>query len=132
MAFSSQAPDPYGQLRLLDCFLRESSRLNPLDSRMFFRARDVSHFLAHSTDATSVNVQRKVVKPFIFSDGVHIPAGNLIAIPQREMMRDPCLYASPGIFDPYRFMPASEEEAVTKYTDVKWSYTFWGSPHKPW
>lgn len=77
-------------------------------------------------------MQRKAIKSFTFSDGVHVPAGNLIAIPQREIMRDPNLYSTPEIFDPCRFMSVSEKDAVVKYTDVKWGYTFWGSPRKAW
>lgn len=34
-AWNVEGGDPYSRLRMMDCFLRESSRLNPLDSRMF-------------------------------------------------------------------------------------------------
>jgi cytochrome P450 len=70
--------------------------------------------------------------PFTLSDGSKVPAGNLVAIPQREIMRDPTRYTAPETFNPYRFMTySSSTEAVTKYTDVNWDYTFWGSPHLP-
>jgi cytochrome P450 len=77
-------------------------------------------------------MQRKAMVPFEFSNGSIVPPGNLVAIPQREIMRDPARYSSPEAFNPYRFMAASPTtEVVTKYTDMNWDYTFWGSPHLP-
>ncbi|KAF2260655.1 cytochrome P450, partial [Lojkania enalia] len=106
--FATNCKNPYEQLRLMECFLRESSRLNPIDA---------------------LNVQRKAMQPYTFSGGFHVPAGNIVAIPQREIMRDASHYLDPEIFNPYRFMTNnSDDEASTKYTDVNWEYTFWGSP----
>jgi cytochrome P450 len=76
-------------------------------------------------------MQRKAMVSFTFSNGAKVPAGNLVAIPQREIMRDATRYSLPESFDPYRFMTNSSTEAVAKYTDVNWDYTFWGSPHLP-
>lgn len=103
--------DPYDKLYLMDSFLRESSRLNPLDG---------------------LTVQRKALQPFTFSDGSHVPAGNLVAVPQRVVMSDPERYENPEMFDPIRYMAARDnpEAATTKFTDVNWNYTFWGSPRK--
>ena len=67
------------------------------------------------------------MQPYTFSGGYHVPAGNLVAIPQREIMRDASHYTNPDTFDPYRFVTTSEDGANTKYTDVNWNYTFWGS-----
>ncbi|CAG8954817.1 hypothetical protein HYFRA_00004743 [Hymenoscyphus fraxineus] len=111
--FASGTKNPYDKLYLMDSFLRESSRLNPLDG---------------------LTVQRKALKPFTFSDGSHIPAGNLVSIPQRVVMQDPESYPEPHIFNPFRFMQTSADEdtPTTKYADVNWKYTFWGSPRKSW
>jgi cytochrome P450 len=69
------------------------------------------------------------MRPYTFSGGFHVRAGNLVAIPQRAMMRDAAYYPDPDAFDPYRFMAASAaDDASTKYTDVNWEYMFWGSP----
>ncbi|KAH8699442.1 cytochrome P450 [Phaeosphaeriaceae sp. PMI808] len=106
-AFASNCENPYEQLSLMECFLRESSRLNPIDA---------------------LNVQRKAMQSCNFSGGFHVPAGNLVAIPQREIMRDPAHYTNPEAFNPYRFMSSSDDGASKKYTDVNWEYTFWGSP----
>lgn len=111
--FNSNVKDPYDKLILMDSFLRESARLNPLDG---------------------LTVQRKALKPFTFSDGSHVPAGNLVAVPQRVVMRDPARYENPDTFNPYRYMQNSNnpDAPTTKFADVNWNYTFWGSPRKAW
>ncbi|CAG9988260.1 unnamed protein product [Clonostachys byssicola] len=96
------------KLRLMDCFLRETARLNPLDG---------------------LSIQRKAVKPFTFADGSHIPAGNLLAVPQEAILRDKRYYPNPGSFDPWRFYsPADSDKAIVRFTDVNWKFPFWGSP----
>ena len=121
--------DIYNRLPLMECFLRESSRLNPLDSRTFILA---PHHTDPSLRIPTVNMQRKAMIPFEFSNGSIVPPGNLVAIPQREIMRDSTRYSSPEAFNPCRFMAASPTtDAVTRYTDLNWDYTFWGSPHLP-
>lgn len=79
-------------------------------------------------------VQRKALKSFTFSDGSHIPAGNLVSVPQRVVMQDQESYPEPKSFNPYRYIKAETDEDApkTKYADVNWSYTFWGSPRKSW
>ncbi|KAJ4374839.1 hypothetical protein N0V83_001917 [Neocucurbitaria cava] len=111
--FKSNLKNPYDKLQFMDCFLRESSRLNPLDG---------------------LTTQRKALKSFTFSDGSCVPAGNLVAIPQKVIMRDPERYRDAESFDPYRYIPAAgkTDAATTKYTDVNWNYTFWGSQRKAW
>lgn len=124
-AFSSKDKDPYTQLYFLECFLRESSRLNPIDCCK-------CDFLVPRWILTDrefvVNVQRKSVAPYTFSGGFHVPTGTLVAIPQREILRDASLYPRPETFNPSRFMHKSEHEANAKYTDVNWKYPYWGSP----
>lgn len=111
--FSTNVKDPYEKLYLMDSFLRESSRLNPLDG---------------------LTVQRKALKNFTFSNGMQVPAGNLVAVPQRVVMSDPERYTEPQKFNPYRYMKnrGNPDAAITKFTDVNWDYTFWGSPRKSW
>ncbi|KAI1299005.1 cytochrome P450 [Xylaria venustula] len=101
-----------GKLHLLHCFLRESSGLNPLDG---------------------LSIQRKATKDFVFSDRSLIPAGNLIAVPQQAVMRDEKNYENPDTFDPFRFMSSDHHlNPVVSYTDVNWTYPFWGSPVQSW
>lgn len=71
-----------------------------------------------------VNVQRKADKTYTFADGTHIPAGKLVAISQREIMRDSSYYLFPETFNPNRFMTYSEDEATTKFADVNWTYLY--------
>ncbi|KAI1807094.1 cytochrome P450 [Daldinia bambusicola] len=104
--------DPLKGMRLLDSFLRESGRLNPPDS---------------------LSVQRKAVKPFKLSDGTTIPAGNLVAVPQHAVMRDPEYYPNPEQFNPRRFYleeDLTSDNAVQRFTDVNIQYPFWGAPTK--
>jgi cytochrome P450 len=59
------------------------------------------------------------MQSYTFSGGFHVPAGNLVAIPQREMMRGATYYPNPNTFDPYRFMTTNvDDDANTKYTHV--------------
>lgn len=111
--FSTNVKDPYEKLYLMDSFLRESSRLNPLGG---------------------LTLQRKAAKNFTFSNGMQIPAGNLDVVLQQVVMSDPDRYTEPQMFDPYRYMKNKDilDAAITKFTDVNWDYTFWGSPRKSW
>ena len=81
-----------------------------------------------------VSVQRKAVKPFKFSDGTYVPAGNLISVPQCAVMRDSKNYEHATSFDGFRFVRIvdGEPKSLPKYTDVTWSYPFWGAPRKAW
>lgn len=102
---------PLKKLRLMDSFLRETARLNPLDG---------------------LNTQRMALKAFTFSDGSHVPAGNLVAVPQHAVMRDDRIYSEPDRFDGHRFYTSNadvETSPSIKYTDVKWEFPYWGAPN---
>ncbi|KAH7096039.1 cytochrome P450 [Paraphoma chrysanthemicola] len=113
-AYGSGEENPLRHMHLLNAFLRESARLNPLDA---------------------LSVQRKVLHPFKLPDGGIIPPGNLIAVPQQALLMDADIYPAPYHFDPYRHFPehrrAKHEDVNTRYTDVSITYPFWGSPRKP-
>lgn len=106
--------DPFKKLYLLDSFLLEVARLNPPDALV---------------------VQRKVKKPITLPSGGYIPVDNLVAVPQQALARNPAVFPDPETFNGRRFLPKSDyardNEAVTKFTDVKYSYMFWGPPRKP-
>lgn len=75
------------------------------------------------------------MKPFTFSDGSHVPAGNIICVPQQALMQDGRYYREPAKFDAFRFVvPEAQhpDEPVTKYTDVTSSFPFWGASKKAW
>ncbi|KAL1961857.1 hypothetical protein VTN77DRAFT_981 [Rasamsonia byssochlamydoides] len=105
--------DQFEHMPLLDSFLRESARLNPLDA---------------------LSIQRMALVPFTFSDGTHVPAGNLLAVPQQAFMRDGRHYTDPERFDGFRFVAFDEDggslRSRPKFTDVSWTYPYWGSVKK--
>ncbi|OOF93346.1 hypothetical protein ASPCADRAFT_516985 [Aspergillus carbonarius ITEM 5010] len=106
----AESEDFIDHLPLLDSFLRESARLNALDA---------------------LTVQRMALAPYTFSDGTHVPAGNLVAVPQAAVMQDPRSYPDPMEFNPYRFVAVDGTDgsmrAFPKYTDVRWNHPYWGS-----
>ncbi|KAI4273321.1 MAG: hypothetical protein L6R38_006365 [Xanthoria sp. 2 TBL-2021] len=108
------ATDHYKHLPLLESFLRETARHDPLDS---------------------LSVQRKVLKDFTFSDGSHVPAGNVICVPQQAVMRDSKYYDRPDEFLPFRFANESGGDqgngAIQKFTDLKPHFYLWGAAAKP-
>ncbi|CAH0024651.1 unnamed protein product [Clonostachys rhizophaga] len=104
--------DIMSHLPLMECVLREVSRLYTLDG---------------------LTIQRKALRPFTFSDGTSIQPGTNVAIPQQAIMRDPEFYSDPDTFDPFRFKPhAPEDQARIKWTDINERYTYWGSTARPW
>ncbi|CAD6584120.1 MAG: hypothetical protein ASARMPRED_001602 [Alectoria sarmentosa] len=106
--------DHYKHLPLMESFLREAARHDPLDS---------------------LSVQRKVLKDFKFSDGSHVPAGNVICVPQQAVMRDPKYYDRPDDFLPSRFVSehgdGQDDGAIQKFTDLKPHFYLWGAAAKP-
>ncbi|KAL8879772.1 MAG: hypothetical protein Q9198_002682 [Flavoplaca austrocitrina] len=105
--------DHYKNLPLLESFLRETARHDPLDS---------------------LSVQRKILRDFTFADGTHVPAGNVICVPQQAVMRDSKYYDRPDDFLPFRF--AKERgvgnAATQKFTDLKPHFYLWGATAQPW
>ncbi|KAL9577511.1 MAG: hypothetical protein Q9212_006316 [Teloschistes hypoglaucus] len=91
------------EMPLLDSFLRESARLNPIDG---------------------VSMRRKALQPYTFADGTSLPQGSIVSIPQRAIMRDAMYYDNPETFDGFRF--ASDSATAKKYTDIDVSYPTWG------
>ncbi|ESZ90117.1 putative cytochrome P450 [Sclerotinia borealis F-4128] len=97
---------------LLDSFLKEVARLHPLQSA-----------LAGSLD-------RKVLSPFTFTDGTHVPAQNYIRVPQQALMLDPKYDPNPAEFDGFRFVQVRDNLAPESYTRLShpsYIFPFWGS-----
>ncbi|CAD6591006.1 MAG: hypothetical protein ASARMPREDX12_004887 [Alectoria sarmentosa] len=93
---------------LLDSFIKETARLHPLQT---------------------VALNRKVMTPFVFSDGTHVPAGNTVCIPQQAMMLDPENYANPLEFQGFRFV-TQRDGVVTSTSRLSHPsplFPFWGS-----
>ncbi|PQE23111.1 cytochrome P450 protein [Rutstroemia sp. NJR-2017a WRK4] len=109
----SQPPESrYKHMPLLESFMRESSRINPLDG---------------------LTIHRKVMQPFTFSSGTHVPVGNIICVPQEALMRDSKYYENPLTFDGFRFVVPEDRESdepQLKYTDIAAGFPFWGTFNK--
>ncbi|KAI1156561.1 putative cytochrome P450 [Nemania diffusa] len=70
-------------LPLMDSFMKESARLNPIES---------------------VSTRRKVLKPFHFSDGTTVQPGDWICSAPGAMNRNPAVWSEPDEFYPFRFV----------------------------
>ncbi|KAI1123641.1 putative cytochrome P450 [Nemania abortiva] len=83
-------------LPLMDSFLKESARLNPIES---------------------VSTRRKVLKPFKFSDGMTVQPGNWICSAARGMNRNPNTWAKADEFYIFRFVKPEVLEQAEKYIE---------------
>ncbi|KAH9047275.1 cytochrome P450 [Lactarius hengduanensis] len=73
----------------IDSFLRETQRLDGLDS---------------------LTLLRLALRPFTFSNGVTVPAGTLIAAPTGAINRDGEIFSNPEEFDGFRFAKLREHD----------------------
>ncbi|KAK0621904.1 cytochrome P450 [Bombardia bombarda] len=77
-------------LRVLDSFMKESQRVHTLQQ---------------------LTLQRIAVKPFTFNDGLHLPAGTQISLPNELISKDPDFWGpNAAQFDPKRFLHKREGE----------------------
>ncbi|MCJ1475924.1 hypothetical protein MMC13_004588 [Lambiella insularis] len=80
------------RLPVLDSFIKESVRLNPLDL---------------------MSIRRKALKPYTFSHGgPHVEPGQIACYPAYEVMHNGARYTNPDVFDGLRFV--KNPEAVSK------------------
>lgn len=77
-----------------------------------------------------VGVRRKVIRPYTFSDGSHVPTGNWVCIPQRAIQRDPALYERSTEFDGFRFI--QDNSKAKAFIDIDSSFPFWGMGRSAW
>ena len=81
-----------------------------------------------------VGVPRKVLSPFTFSDGVHVPSGNWVCVPQQALMQDPANYPDPMTFDGFRFANGKDGNTTSesRFSHPSWRFPFWGSVKQAW
>lgn len=86
-----------------------------------------------STDRIQCPFKGKILKDFTFSDGGHVPAGNMTCVPQQVVMRDAKYYERPHEVLPFRFMSNHDDENVAdqKLTKLK-PHFYLGAAKKPW
>ncbi|KAK3296554.1 cytochrome P450 [Chaetomium fimeti] len=81
-------------LRIMDSFMKESQRVHTLQQ---------------------LTLQRMAVEPFTFKDGLHLPAGTQIALPNEMISLDPDLHEDADTFDPKRFLRKREKIDPNKF-----------------
>ncbi|KAF5326363.1 hypothetical protein D9611_001062 [Ephemerocybe angulata] len=74
--------DAMRQMRKLDSFIKESSRF---------------------AGTNAISMRRKVLKDFVFSNGVTVPAGVTLAVASYSLQIDPEYYDDPTTFKGFRF-----------------------------
>ena len=79
-------------------------------------------------------MNRKVMTPFVFSDGTHVPAGNVVCVPQQAMMQDPNSYANPLEFQGFRFVTRRDGNvtSTSRLSHPSPLFPFWGSVGRSW
>jgi len=98
-------------LPLQDSFLKESLRLN----------------FVHA-----VAGRRKALRPFTFSDGLHVSQGDWVAIPFISMMKYGGMYSDPDTFDGFRYVERDPRNNIPstikdqKATDPNGKWMVWG------
>ncbi|KAI4210937.1 MAG: hypothetical protein LQ351_006256 [Letrouitia transgressa] len=107
--------DTAGGLPLLDSFLKESARLSTFES---------------------TSVRRQALKPFVFTDGLRISAGDWVCIPHRSMMRDNKFVDNALEFDAFRSVNSLLRDCNTsqrtKLVDTSEDWLVWGSGRTVW
>ncbi|KAI1471052.1 cytochrome P450 [Daldinia caldariorum] len=94
------------QLPLLDGFIKETVRCNPLDT---------------------LAIRRKALEPYTFSDGsVSVPSGATVCVSAHDLMHNPQTYAEPDAFNPNRYLPQEPNAQQRKFTEVSETYPIWG------
>ncbi|KAI4154201.1 MAG: hypothetical protein LQ340_001833 [Diploschistes diacapsis] len=101
----------YDKMVLLESFLKETARLNPM---------------------TAMTLWRKVLSPFTFSDGTVVQTGNWICMPQQAITLDKEYYPEPLEFKGFRLV--KEEKTMcagSRLTTATFEFPFWGGTRHP-
>ncbi|KAI1451456.1 cytochrome P450 [Annulohypoxylon moriforme] len=103
-------------LPLLDSFIKESSRLNPIEA---------------------MSGRRQALRDFEFSDGTQVKKGDWACVPTRAMLHDETYYPHASTFEGFRFAPREkvprnmasnvfQPEGPSRYSDLSENYHAWG------
>lgn len=104
------------------------------------RSHEISEFLAKSplleafameswrTNCFQANTAHRIaMRPFTFSDGYKVPAGEAIEFNQHNIMIDEALYPEPDKFNPSHFLGKGRS-----LVDTGLEWPFWGVPRYIW
>ncbi|PSR88504.1 cytochrome P450 [Coniella lustricola] len=102
-------------LPLLDSFIKESSRLSPIES---------------------MAGRRQALKDFVFSDGTTVKKGDWTCVPTKAMQYDDAYFPSADSFEGFRFAPQDKvprdspstvlQSEPSRYSDISDNYYVWG------
>ncbi|KAJ2985551.1 hypothetical protein NUW58_g5466 [Xylaria curta] len=99
------------QLPLLDGFIKETARSNPLDK---------------------LAIRRKALQSYTFADqSVSVPAGATVCVSAQDLMHNPQTYSEPDTFDPLRYT-AENRKTPSRFTDISESFPVWGYGSLAW
>jgi cytochrome P450 len=86
-----------GKMRRVDSFVKESQRIN----------------------VSALNIVRRIMKDFTFSNGVQVPAGSIVVTAAEAAHFDEANYTNPDVFDGFRFSNLRDEDGEgTKHQTV--------------
>ena len=126
--------DQNEEMPLLDSFVKETARLHPI-VMIKFSPLPHRHNLWLIYWVLIVGSIRKVLSPFTFADGVHVPPGNMISIYHQGVMRNAANYANPENFDGFRFAKTHNDgstKSASRLTNPSSDFSFFGSPRQAW
>ncbi|KAF2972271.1 hypothetical protein GQX73_g1247 [Xylaria multiplex] len=120
-------------LPLLDSFIKESSRLNPIESsKSTYLQAPVTTY----SNRFPVSGRRQALKDFAFADGTRVEKGDWACVPAKAILRDEKYFPSAANFQGFRFAPPEkasgqvqmvyQPEGPSKYTDLSVNYHTWG------
>ncbi|KAL8762520.1 MAG: hypothetical protein Q9184_001480 [Pyrenodesmia sp. 2 TL-2023] len=109
------------RLPILDSFIKEAVRANPLDK---------------------MGIRRKALRPYTFSDGgPDVLVGEIACVSSWEIMHNDAIYPKPEAFDGLRFVanthskvsaPSENVMRGTTFTDASKDFPIWGLGSKVW
>lgn len=124
------------RLPILDSFIKESVRLNPLDK---------SELVPYSSDVSlkyQVSIRRKALQPYTFSDkGPTLSVGEVACVSGWDILHDEAKYPNADTFDGLRFVDRpsscgehtqSEQMKGTVFTDASKDWPVWGLGSHVW
>ena len=131
------------KLVLLDSFMKESQRFNPLSFRTCVRIlkfsslpKLCSHTLIFRELLTHgyaiVTFGRLLHHPLTLSSNITIPAGTIIGVPAYAIAHDQAFFPSPSDFRPFRFVPdhpsssSSSSGGTAQFVTTNASNLMWG------
>lgn len=142
---TSEGPLDYtkiSKLPMLDSFVKEAVRANPLDKSEYLVLPQCSRH-GHTNDV-EVAIRRKALEPFTFSNGgPHVAVGDIACVSSWDIMHNEEKYPTAHEFDGHRFINdshitskhlRSQDDDVrgTTFTDASQEFPIWGYGSKAW